>query len=278
MTRSGIAAIVAILLAVAGGVAAQSPTPTPRPSVNRLENLQPLNDRDDNELARRTSIENIPPEYRVSAKAEKRAKLTEQEKTEFKDSRKSGLKIVKMYVAPKCAERLVVDVSDPACSENYDLLPISFYSFFDGMHGQLYADVRLFDGSLIAGRGLYVQGFLVDIGDAGISALDKRSEIVVRLAGYPVAKTTADAEKQLAELEAGIAADGIRLFSKQKLTAGKSYLLRIVAYGTPDSPITPYNFDTVLALRVERLTPDNMAIIAWKKLSEKTAPRLKSAD
>jgi hypothetical protein len=278
MTRSGVAVIVAILLTFVGTVAAQSPTPTPRPSVNRLENLQPLNDRDDNDLSRRTSIENIPPEYRISSKAEKRAKLTEQEKTELKDSRRNGLKAVKMYVAPKCAEKLVVDVSDPACSENYDLLPISYFSFFDGMHGQLYADVRLSDGTLIAGRGLYVQGFLVDLGDAGIAALDKRSENVVKLAGYPVAKTTSEAEKQLSDLEKGIVADGIRLVSKQKLAAGRSFLLRIVAYGAPDSAITPYNFDAVLALRVERMTSDNMAIIVWKKLSEKTAPRLKSKD
>jgi len=78
MIKSVFQALFVILILGAGAGFSQSATPTPRPQVNRLENVRPLNDRDDTNFSRRTAPENLPPEYRVSSKAMKRTKFSDE--------------------------------------------------------------------------------------------------------------------------------------------------------------------------------------------------------
>lgn len=275
MIKSVFQLLLVVLVLSSGYVFSQSATPTPRPRVDRLENVRPLNDRDDIDFSRRTSIENLPPEYRVSSKAMKRTKFSDEEKLSFKDAKKDGVKMLKLFIAPKCAEKLVIDVGDPRCAENFDYIPVSSYSFFDGIYGQLYGEIRLIEGILIAGNGRYVQGLLVDLGEtADIGALDKKSPEVRKLADYTVAKTSDEADTQFAELQKGINYEGMVLSSQKKIVPNHTFLMRIVAYGSPDEALSPYNYDSITAVRVEKLTDDGMAIIFWKKLSEKTAPKL----
>lgn len=275
MIKSVFQALFVILVLSAGCAFSQSATPTPRPSVNRLENVRPLNDRDDINFSRRTSIENLPPEYRVSSKALKRTKFSDEEKLSFKDAKTGGVKMLKLFIAPKCAEKFVIDVSDPRCAENFEYIPVSYYSFFDGVYGQLYGELRLLEGFLVAGSGRYIHGFLVDLGEtADIGALDKKSPEVKKLADYAIAKTSDEADKQVEELLTGIKYEGDILSSQKKIAPNHTYLLRIVAYGLPDETMSPYNYDSITALRIAKLTDDGMAVIFWKKLSEKTAPKL----
>ena len=277
MIKSGIMALFVLLVLCVGDGFSQSATPRPTPAVNRMENVRPLQDRDDINFSRRTSIENLPPEYRVSSKAAKKAKLTDEEKESYKDAKKDGVKLLKLFIAPKCAEKFVVDVSDERCAANFDYIPISYYSFFDGIYGQLYGELRMLEDSLLAGSGRYVHGILIDLGDEEIGALDKKSPRVKKLVDYTIAKTVSEAEKQIAELEKGIDYENEILSSQKKIVAGHTYLMRIVAYAPPDEMISPYNYDSILAFRVEKLTDDDMAIILWKKISEKSAPKLQSS-
>lgn len=275
MIKSVVQALFVILVFCVGYGFSQSATPTPRPSVNRLENVRPLNDRDDTNFSRRTSIENLPPEYRVSSKAMKRTKFSDEEKLSYKDAKKDGVKLLKLFIAPKCAEKYVIDVSDPRCAESFDYIPISYYSFFDGIYGQWFGELRMLEGFLLAGSGRYVHGFLVDLGEtADIGALDKKSPEVKKLADYAIAKTSDDADKQVKELEKGINYEGAIFSSQKKIVLKHTYLMRIVAYALPDEPMSPYNYDSITAVTIAKLTDDGMAVIFWKKLSEKTAPKL----
>jgi hypothetical protein len=261
--------------AASNAIAQVSPAPSNTPqrrAVNRMENLRPLDDRDGLDFSRRTSIENLPAEYRVSAKAAKRTKASDEERELYRDSRKNGVKLLKMFVAPRCADKLVVDVGDPLCAENYDFIPISYYSFFDGIHGQYFGEIRLIDDLLIAGNGRYVQGILLDIGDTDVASIDKRSAPAVKLASFPLAVESKAVDEQKEKLEKGIDFDGELFMSRRKLLAGRTFLLRVVAYGQPNESIGPYNYDSILALRIDKVTDDRMAIILWKKISERTAP------
>lgn len=253
----------------------QAPTPTPRPSVNRLENVRPLNDNDGVNFSRRTSPENLPPEYRVTSKALKKTKFSDEEKESYKSAKKNGVKILKLFIAPGCADKLTIDVSDPRCAENYDYIPISYYSFFDGVYGQLFGEFRIVEDLVIAGNGQYVHGIFLDLGETEIALLDKKSASVIKLADYEIAKSTDDAAKQKTELENGISYDGETISSRKKIITNHVYLMRIIAYGQESESISPYNYNSIVAFKVDKLTEDNMAIILWKKISEKTAPRLK---
>lgn len=277
MIKSVCRALFVILIFGAAHGFSQSASPTPRARVDRLENVRPLNDRDASNYSRRTSIENLPPEYRVSSKAMKRTKFSDDEKLSYKDAKKDGVKLLKIFIAPRCAEKFVIDVSDPRCAESFDYIPISYYSFFDGVYGQLFGELRLLEGFLIAGSGRYIQGFLVDLGESDIGALDKKSPEVKKFADYAIARTSDEIDKQVAELEKGIDYEGSILSSQKKLAPNHTYLMRIVAYGLPDEVMSPYNYDSITAVKVAKLTDDGMAVIFWKKLSEKTAPKIQKA-
>lgn len=90
MVKSSLRALLIILILGVGCGFSQSVTPTPTPSVNRMDNVRSLTDKDDINFSRRTSPENLPPEYRVSSKALKRTKFTDEEKESYKDAKKAA--------------------------------------------------------------------------------------------------------------------------------------------------------------------------------------------
>lgn len=277
MFKSGFSAVLIVLILGVGYGFAQSASPTPRASVNRIENVRPLYDNDGIDFSRRTAPENLPPEYRVSSKALKKTKFTDEEKDSYKNIKKDGVKLLKIFIAPKCADKFVIDVSDKRCADSFDYIPVSYYSFFDGVYGQLYGELRILENFLVAGNGRYIHGFLVDLGEAEIGSLDKKSPQVKKLADYVIAKNSDAADKQVEELEKGISYENEILSSRKKIVPNHTYLMRIVAYGQPNESLTPYNYDSILAFNVNKLSEDNMAIILWKKLSEKTAPKLQKS-
>lgn len=267
---------VLIALVLASGAFGQSPTPTPRQSVISRDNVRQSDD-DDN-LSDSKFGELYRDEFQqlqVSEKARKRAKLTDAEKDLFRDIRRDGFKSLKLFVAPACAERLVIDVSDPRCAEGYDLLQVSYYSFFYDLYGHKLSELRLVDDEFrVVLRGI-LQGFIVDIGEVDPRSVDRNSETVRFVADYPIARTQSDFDRQRKDLEGdGISYSGRMLTTRQKLVAGHTYLLRTIQYGQSGTLV--FTFDNVIAIRLERLTDDGMAIISWKKIADKKAPSLKS--
>ncbi len=267
---------VLIALGLAAGVFAQSPTPTPRQSVLSRENVRQSDD-DDN-LSDSKFGELYRDEFQqlqVSEKARKRAKLTDAEKNALREIRRDGFKTLKLFVAPACADRLVIDVSDPRCSEGYDFLQVSYYSFFYEIYGHKLGELRIVDDEFrVVLRGI-LQGFIVDLGEVDPRSVGRDSESVRFVADYPIARTQSDFDQQRKELEGdGISYSGRMLTTRQKLVAGHTYLLRSIQYGQSGTLV--FTFDNVIVIKLERLTDDGMAIISWKKIADKKAPSLKS--
>lgn len=256
---------------------AQSATPTPqRRQINQMENVRAPENVDRSTVYNRRSFENYPAKYRVSSKALKKTQLTDEEKELYKSSRKNkGLKVLKIFVAPPCAENRAINVEDSACAEVYDFIPVSFYSFFDEEYGEIFSDFRILKDRLVAGDGQYLHGFLMDVGEVEIGNLEKNSPQVKLLTDYEIAKTVEEADKQKLDLEKGINLQNQTLSSQKKLIPNHTYILRIVAYTEPDENVTLYNHDSVFVFKVDKLSDDNTAIILWKKLSGKMAPKLK---
>ncbi len=274
MARSVVLTIVTMILAAAGSVFAQTPTPTPRPLVNRTDILKSPEDSDDNEESR--PLRGLRSEDLVSAEAYRRVKFTKDEKAQYKPATRSGEKLLKIYIAPDCATKLVVDVSDPRCTENFLLFAVSYFSFFVGDYGQQFGELQMSGDSLIGGRDLYRQGMLLDLGDRDIGSLNKQSPEVVALSSFKIAKTVDTATKQRDDLEkAGIEVGGLRLTSKRKISPKNSYLFRFISYSRSEWVGLPQSYDSIIALRIDRLTTDGFAVVLWKRLSQKTAPRLK---
>lgn len=289
--KKSLSAVLFLLLTLGvGSAAAQTPTPYATPIRNvtdasdlrrgspeitpknvRLEEEKYLRDDDDDEDFRPlSSIE-------LKKVARQRIKLTDAEKQIYKPAAKADdLKILKIFSAPQCAEkRLVLDAGDEKCAAAADLLRISFYSFLTGFYGERIGDFRVLEDDLIAGNGNYIHGFLVDLGETDISKIGKESVEVTALRDYPLARTMKEESAQRKDLENGVSYQNLSIRSKQKLKTGHIYLMRLVSYSFKGDWYNVYNKDSVYVLKVGELNKEQMAIILWKRLSEKSAPRLK---
>lgn len=285
MTKSGIAAL--FILLIPGVVAGFSQLPNPQPtqtpvgSVNDPRNpprnspeITPedaLENNDDNENFRLLSA------IELKKVARRRIKLTDAEKQIYKPAAKTDdLKILKVFSAPSCAEkRLVLDARDERCAAAADLLRISFYSFLRGFYGEKIGDFRVLEDTLIAGNGSYIHGFLVDLGETEIGSIGKDSSEVAALRDYPLARTLDEESAHRKDLENGFSYQNLNIRSQQKLKTNHIYLMRLVSYGLKGDRLSIYNKDSVYMLKVGELNNEQMAIILWKRLSEKSAPRLK---
>lgn len=268
MARSVFLTVVTILLTIAGQVLAQD-----SPGIRRPTSKPSVTDPDD----QKSDLDSDLPstiDFQLNPKAIKRAKLTNQEKNDFKAARRNGYKLIKLYVAPDCVDKLVVNVGDQRCAENYELLPISFYSFYYGSHGENYGDLRLKEDTIIAGSSLFRQGMLIDLGEIDLASVTETTPEVAALSNYEIATTFKTAEKQRVDLELGIACGPTTTSSRRKLIERHVFLLRAVSYRHSERTLLPYSYDNILVFRVERLTADSMALVLWKKISDKKAPRL----
>ncbi len=254
---------------------AQTPRPTPVP-VNKLENLEPLRaDGEDSEFLMRNMRGYRKPPVKLSDNAKNRIKVSQEEKDLLKPFVKENkLKILKVFSAPSCAEKLAVDTSDKRCIESYEVIPVSFYSFVWSEYGETASDFKILEDLLIAGNQASTQGLMIDLGEVEIGRFDKTSEAVKMLMDYPLAKTADEAEKQRQNLETGINYQNTTIASSRKLVANHVYLMRLVAYKVGGDIVSFGNQDVIILIRVHELNKDNMAVILWKKLSEKEAPRL----
>ncbi len=254
---------------------AQSPSPTPL-SVNKMENLEPLRaDGQDSEDLMRNMRGYRKPPVKLSDNAKNRIKISQEEKDFLKPFVKENkLKIIKIFSAPSCAAKLAVDTSDKRCIESYDVIPVSFYSFIWSEHGETASDFQILEDLLIAGNKANTHGFMIDFGEGEIGKFDKKSDAVKMLMDYPIAKTADEAEKQRQNLETGISFQNTIIASSRKLAANHVYLVRLVAYKVGSDIGSFGNQDSIILLKVYELNEDKMAVILWKKLSEKEAPRL----
>ena len=255
----------------AGDVRRNSPEITPKnPREEEDKYLRNTDDDDDDKFRPHSAVE-------LSKIARQRIKITDEEKQIYKPAAKADdLEILKIFSAPSCAEnRLVLDASDERCAAAADLLRVSFYSFLREFYGEKISDFRVLEDDLIAGNSRYIHGFLVDMGETQIGKFGKESAEATALINYPIAKTPKEESEQRKSLETGITYQNLNIASKQKLVANHTYLMRIVNYSFKDDWWNLYNKDTVYVLKVGGLNKDRMAIILWKKLSEKKAPRLK---
>lgn len=272
MARSVVLAVVMLLVIIVGPARAQDDSkirrPPNSPAIADASNQDP--DSDSDELRSES--------FQLDPKAAKRAKLTTQEKEEFKSERRNGFKLLKMYNAPDCVDRLVVNVGDERCASNYELLPVGFYSFFYTAHGEEYSDLRIKEGFMYAGSGLFRQGMLVDLGEIDPNTVTATSPEVISISNFEIATKFGDAEKQRSNLELGVECGTMVMSSRQKLQKGHVYLLRAVSYKHSDRTLLPYSYDNVIVFSVGRVTDDDMVLILWRKVSDKKAPRLKVDD
>lgn len=266
---------VVFILCFSAFISAQTPSPTPL-SVNKLENLQPLRtDGQDSEYLLRGMNGYRKPPIKLSNNAKNRIKISQEEKDFLKPVVKENkLKILKIFSAPSCAGKLAVDASDKRCLEAYDIIPVSFYSFIWSEYGETASDFQILEDLLIAGNKANTHGFIIDLGEDDIGKFDKKSEAVKMLMDYPIAKTADEAEKQRQTLKTGIIYQNTTIASSRKLSANHVYLLRLVAYKVGSDISSFGNQDSIILLKTHELNKDNMAVILWKKISEKEAPRL----
>jgi hypothetical protein len=271
--------LVFILLLCVHCSLAQAPQRTPV-SVNRVENLEPLRGdqrsaRDIMNEIRRNAGEPILPEN-MSDNAKKKILVTKEEKAFYKPFLKENdLKILKIFSAPSCVNKFVVDTSDARCAQAYELIPTSFYSFVWSEYGEVLSDFQITEDHLIAGSKTNIHGFLIDFGEVEMKNFDKKSSEVKMLADYPIAKTSKEAEKQRQELENGFNYQNVNIASKRKLFSNHIYLLRLVSYKLGNDRSSFANQDSVYLFKVGELNKDRVAVILWKKLSEREAPRIK---
>lgn len=266
-----------LLLLTAASLSAQVEQPSEKPRTELL-NPRPTEVRD-RELGR----DMLP--FELTRAAEKLVDVTREEKDRFAEERRSGgSKILKLYSAPGCASvRLVVDVGKSECAAAVDFIRASFYSFRLGLYGESAMDVRILEDRLIAGNGGFVHGLVVDLGKAEPGLLNAKHEQVRALSEMPIAKTLDEESKQRDGFEAGIQVGGLRASSAVKLAEGSVYLVRIVSYGSKRDDRANFNNgfnrltlsrDQVFVIKFAGINKDNVAILLWKKVSDRPAPKL----
>lgn len=223
--------------------------------------------------------------FELTRAAEKLVDETREEKARYaEERRRGGLKMLKLYSAPACASsRLVVDVGKSECAAAVDFIRASFYSFRLGLYGESVMDVRILEDRLIAGNGGFVHGLIVDLGKVEPGLLNSKHEHVRALADLPVAKTLDEESKQRDEFAAGIRVGGFEASRSVKLEEGDVYLVRVVAYGSKRDDranfangFNRFTFfrDQVYVIKFAGINKDNVAILLWKKVSDKAAPKL----
>lgn len=223
--------------------------------------------------------------FELTRAAEKLVDITKEEKDRFAEDRKSrGLKMLKLFSAPRCAsERLVVDVGSSECAAAIDYIRASFYSFRTGLYGESLMDIRILEDRLLSGNGGFVHGFIVDLGKVDAALLNSKHEAVRSLADFAVAKTLDEESKQRRDLSSGLTIGAFKAFSSAKLAEGNVYLVRIISYGSKKDDRV--NFieganravffrDQVYVIKFGGMNKDNVAMLLWKKVSDKAAPKL----
>jgi len=282
-----------ILIFCTSYAAAQTPNPNPQPSrtpfVNEVKNIS----RTSPEINKKNILQQrgyirlnrekdptLAP-FEISKTAAGKIEITKEDRINYKNEIKNYLNILKVFSAPSCAaDKFLINAKDENCTRFADLLRVSHYSFLWEIHGEYAGDFRIVEDNLIAGNGKYIHGLLVDLGEIEIKKLDKKSLKnrldVKKITNFPIAVTSKQESEQRQELEKGIIYQNLQISASQKLAVNHIYLMRLISYSFKNDKKSPYNKDSVFLFKVAKLNQDKMAVILWKKLSEKDAPRLEN--
>ena len=134
------------------------------------------------------------------------------------------------------------------------------------------ADLKLNGDTLIVGR-VMTQGRLVSIGKIDIGELDLSSDAMKFLTGFIPANDFLGAEQQALVIKNGIRKNACLFGAIAPVVADGTYLLRTIAYRTPNDGGDKRR-DLIVAFTVVRLDVDGNATLIWKILQEKESPKL----
>lgn len=282
-----------ILCAGAIFVEAQSTPDNPKPMPNTRPPRPPrgpnaARDRsvmdkfDEEDGADQKAAQSQRPIALIRKELKEKLKLSDDEKDNYKklagDKRAN---IARMISSFSCSTSLVVDLSDPRCSDNPDFVLVSYFSFRYKEYGESpWTDINLIEDNIAAGNKWQTLGFLADLGEeVEFGKIDSRSEEVKTLWEFREAEDMQEKTLQRAELEKGITAGGLLLSSKMKYQANHTYLVRTISYRMDGFYGVGFGFnwhntDSLFVFKVVGVEEDRTVTIAWRKLLQKIAPVL----
>ena len=227
------------------------------------------------------------PSPRMSKEVREKLKITDEEKANYKRAlNDSKANIVRLLSAFSCSTSVVIDLSDPRCSENPYYFEGSYYSFRYKDYGESpWMDLNLIEEEFTAGNKWNTVGILVDLGDgADFGKLDESSKEIKALWELPCAETLEEKTEQKTKLEKGFTYNEIFVSNKTKLQANHTYLLRTIAYRVEGgfamfkSAFNWYNTDSLFVFKVAAFDDQRIATIGWKKLMQRVAPMLRDKE
>jgi hypothetical protein len=214
--------------------------------------------------------------YEITRDAERLVRISSSDKKRYEQLRKSGrLKMVKIFSAPSCAsKRYVVDVSNGDCVAGVDLIRTSFYSLSRGLYGESIADIRIIEGTLYVGNDGMQHGMVMDLGPVEPTKVDATTVESVSIYRFARATTLEDEAEIRNRLAEGVEVRGRRVSSSVALNQGHTYLVRTINYSFVGGSRNIFQQDSLYLIHFAELNKDRTALLLWKKLAERPAPRL----
>jgi len=190
--------------------------------------------------------------------------------------------IVRLMPDLGCMENVNILKADAVC---LDYVPeSSYYSFREKEHTiEMLADIRLKNNYLIT-DGVLAHGILVNLGEIELERVAPTSEGLQFLSNFTPDPQGWEAQKQFIQLIRGVRIGGYEYKKAQPLVENATYGLRVVAYrGSIYRSFRGYRFnvlegdkriDITLAFRVIRKEADGSAVLLWKEIERREAPRI----
>ena len=144
----------------------------------------------------------------------------------------------------------------------------AYYSFVNQSHS--YNDtpqIELQQGNLSVGFYGASYGFIADLGEIPLGAIDKKTKGVELLVNY--SPPTEEAEARSEKRRRGLEDDGISYKESIPAAVGHSYVLRAVSFDEADA---------LVAFKIHRKDADGSLIIFWKLIEQFEKPILRRAD
>ena len=143
-----------------------------------------------------------------------------------------------------------------------------YYSFSENSHDyQHTAQIELQQGYLSVGFAGADYGFMIDLGDKGLSEIGEETPEAKFLYNYAAPTDEPVARAEYRKLQ-GYEAEGFVYKNRFPTVVGHSYLLRAITFSRAD---------ILVALRVIRKDTDGSLTIYWKQLKTFDRPELKRA-
>jgi hypothetical protein len=223
------------------------------------------------------------PLSNIRKEIKEKLKLTDDDKDNYRlaaGDKKAN--ITRILSAFSCSTSLIVDVSDPRCSENPDFFVGSYYSFRFKDYGESpWTDVGLIEDEITAGNKWHTIGYLIDLGDGvEFGKLDSRSEEIKSLWEFQQPETMQENAKQKADLESGFSSGKLFLTKKVKAQANHVYMLRTISFRLEGdgyfmrAGFNWHNTDSLFVFKILEMDTDKTLTVAWKRIFQKVAPIL----